>query len=102
MTRSAPLAIDWNSGTTALLVIGSTLWLGGPLWGVRLIPSLNGFFDVVHSFHRLFPNLRSQLLRVSRPVRFPLLQFIQTHRLETLLEIVQFPKSAHARSPAQR
>ena len=28
MTRSAPVAFDWNSNVTALLVIASTLWLG--------------------------------------------------------------------------
>src|SRR5689334_11574674 len=28
MTRSAPVAFDWDSGLTALLVIASTLWFG--------------------------------------------------------------------------
>ena len=27
MTRSAPVAVDWNRNVIALLVIGSTLWL---------------------------------------------------------------------------
>jgi hypothetical protein len=27
MTRSAPVVTDWDSNVTALLVIGSTLWL---------------------------------------------------------------------------
>jgi hypothetical protein len=28
MTRSAPVAFDWNTDVTALLVIASTLWFG--------------------------------------------------------------------------
>jgi hypothetical protein len=28
MTRSAPVALDWNSNVTALLIIACTIWFG--------------------------------------------------------------------------
>lgn len=54
---------------------------------------LDRFLNVINSLHRLFPNFGSQPLSVLRPIRLPMLQLIDAHRVETPLEILQFLKS---------
>jgi hypothetical protein len=59
MTSSAPRTPDWNSRTTALLVIGSILWLGLP----PLCLSIRPFKSFLHPVHDIRPGIGPRVLR---------------------------------------